>query len=85
MPTAQFRRSAPAVVHFPKATSVTVFPDTVQTPGVVDAKLTGRAELAVALTANGAVPSGWFANAPNVMVWWALATWKLWFTGVAAA
>jgi hypothetical protein len=35
-----------------------VEPDTVQTDGVVDAKLTGKPELAVALTMNGALPNG---------------------------
>jgi len=44
----------------PMATSVTVEPDTEQTPGEAEAKLTARPEDAVALTANGAVPNGWF-------------------------
>jgi hypothetical protein len=44
------------MAHVPLATSVTVFPDTVQTHGVFDAMLTGRPELAVALTVNGAAP-----------------------------
>jgi hypothetical protein len=52
----------------PTAITLTVAPETVQTEGVVDAKLTGKPELADALTANGAAPSVWFANAPNVIV-----------------
>jgi hypothetical protein len=44
------------MVQVPTATSVTVEPDTVQTGDVVEAKLTARPELAVALTVNGAVP-----------------------------
>jgi hypothetical protein len=44
------------MVHFPLATSATVLSETVQTHGVVDAKLTGRPELAVALAVKGAPP-----------------------------
>ena len=44
------------MLHVPAAISVTVVPDTVQTAGVVDAKVTGRPELAVALVVNGAAP-----------------------------
>jgi hypothetical protein len=72
------------MVQAPTATSVTVFPATVQTVKVVDAKLTGKPEEAVALTVNGAVPNTRFASAPKVMVWVACVTWKLWLTGVAA-
>ena len=71
--------------HVPTATSVTVAPEIVQTPVVVDAKLTGRPELAVALIANGGVPKGWLENAPKVMVWLPIVTLKLWLTGEAAA
>ena len=46
------------IVQVPAAASVTVDPATVQTVGVVDAKLTERPEVAVALTAKGAVPNG---------------------------
>jgi hypothetical protein len=73
------------MVQGPAATSVTVAPDTVQTDGVVEAKLTAKPEDAVAPTVNGAVPKGWFESAPKVMVWPPGVTWKLWFTGVAAA
>ncbi len=40
------------MVHVPTETRVTVEPETVQTLMVVDAKLTARPELAVALTVN---------------------------------
>ena len=72
------------MVHVPVATNVTVFPETVHTGVVKDAKVTVKPELALALTVNGGVASGWFDRAPNVIVWAALVTWKLRFTGVAA-
>src|ERR1039457_1046801 len=74
------------IVQVPTETSVTVAPDTVQTDVVCELKLTGKPELALALTANGAVPKTWFERAPKVMVWLPPGvTWKPWFTGVAAA
>jgi hypothetical protein len=73
------------MVQAPAATSVTVTPDTVQTGVVVEAKATARPEEAVALTVNGAEPYARLESAPKVMVWLACVTWKLWFTGVAAA
>ena len=73
------------MVQVPVATRVTVVPDTVQTAGVVEAKLTVRPEVAVALTVNGGVPKCWFGKAAKVMVWLAWVTWKLCVTGVAAA
>src|SRR5438445_4147884 len=73
------------MVQVPTATSVTVEPDTVQTEVVCELKLTGKPELAVALTVNGALPNNRFASAPKVMVWLACVTWKLWLTGIAAA
>ena len=73
------------IEHVPTATSVTVAPEIAQTPLVMDAKLTGIAELADALIANGAVPKGWFESAPKAMVWLPIVTLKLWLTGVAAA
>jgi len=73
------------MVQMPAATSVTVEPDTVQTAGVVEPKLTVKPEDAVALTAKGAVPNGWFESVPKAMVWLPFVTWKLWFTAVAAA
>ena len=57
------------MVQVPRATSVTTAPETEQTDIVVEAKLTGRPDVAVAFTANGAVPKGWFERAPNPMVW----------------
>jgi hypothetical protein len=41
------------IEQLPTATSVIVFPATVQTAGVVDAKLTGSPELAVAVSVMG--------------------------------
>ena len=52
----------------PPATIVTVLPATVQTEVVVEAKLTARPELAVALTANGDTPKLTSLGAPNAMV-----------------
>ena len=73
------------IVHVPAETRVTVAADTVQTPEVVEAKLTARPEEAVAPTANGAVPNGWLESAAKEMVWLAGITWKLCTTGDAAA
>jgi hypothetical protein len=56
-------------VQRPTASSVTVFPETVQTGVVPDANLTGRPDVAVAVTENGAVPNGWFGKDANVIVW----------------
>src|SRR5437867_12034842 len=64
------------MVQVPTATSVTVEPDTVQTEVVCELKLTGKPELAFALTVNGALPNTRFASAPKVMVWLACVTWK---------
>jgi hypothetical protein len=63
-----------AIEHVPTATIVTVLPDTVQTDAVVEVKLTGKPELAVAVMANGATPSVTLPNAANVI---ACASWKL--------
>lgn len=73
------------MVQVPVATSVTVAPDTVQTVVVVEAKLTARPDEAIALTLNGDAPSERLGRAPKVMVWFPRVTWKLWFTGAAAA
>ncbi len=43
-------------MQVPTASKLAVLPETVQTDGVVEAKLTGRLEDAVALSGNGAVP-----------------------------
>jgi uncharacterized NAD-dependent epimerase/dehydratase family protein len=46
-------------MHVPAVSSVTVVPETVQTEGVVEAKLTGRLEVAVALSIKEPVESGY--------------------------
>ena len=46
------------MVHVPAEIRFTVDPATVQTAGVVEAKVIGSPELAVALTLNEAVPKG---------------------------
>jgi hypothetical protein len=47
---------------------LTMAPATVQTPVVVDAKLTARPELAVAVTVNGEAPNTTPETGPNVIV-----------------
>ena len=74
--------------QLPALTSVTVVPLTVQTLGVVDAKDTARAELAVAHMAGGATPPLVLAGLAKVMVCadsGAAATVKVWLTAAAAA
>lgn len=56
-------------MQVPTPTSVKVVPLTVQTAGVVDAKVTARPELAVALKAAGAKPKVCPAGAAKVMLW----------------
>jgi hypothetical protein len=80
-----FPACAAWMVQLPTATSVTVAPDTVHTPVVVDEKLTASPDDALPLTPNGALPNARFESAPKLMVWLPGVTWKLWFTGVAAA
>ncbi len=65
------------IVQVPVVTRWTVEPLTVQTPVVVELKLTARPELAVALTLKSAAPSCLSARAPKVIVWLALVTLKL--------
>ncbi|MDH4050271.1 MAG: hypothetical protein OEU93_01750 [Rubrivivax sp.] len=75
-------------MQLPADTSVSVVPLTVQTADVVDAKLTGRPELAEATRAGGAVPSVWLPGEAKVMVCGSspgAETVKLRVTGVAAA
>jgi hypothetical protein len=50
------------------ATIVTVLPETVQTEGVAEAKLTRSPELAVASTVKGATPKATLLSAPNAML-----------------
>ena len=76
------------MVQVPAASSVTCVPLTAQTAGVMETKLTGRLEVAVALIVNGAAPSVWFGSAPKAIVCAvraAAVTVKLWLTGGAAA
>src|SRR5579862_563767 len=54
--------------HRPPFTSVTVLPATVQIVVVVEAKLTGSPDVAVAETVNGGVLTGTLGSAANVMV-----------------
>ena len=56
-------------VQVPATTSASVLPLTVQTAGVVDAKLTASPELAVADSGAGAVPRVWVAGEVKVMLW----------------
>jgi hypothetical protein len=71
------------IEQVPAATRVTDAPATVQTAVVVDAKLTGNPELAVALSV-AVEPTDPLPGAANVMVWVAWLTAKLWVTGTAA-
>ncbi len=54
--------------HVPAPIIVTVLPDIVHTTGVVEAKLIGSPELAVADSKNGAVPAGTLFSVANVIV-----------------
>jgi hypothetical protein len=73
------------IEHPPPATIVTVFPETVQTEVVVEAKPTARPELAVAAAVKGDTPYVTPLNAPKLTVCDAGLTVKLCVTGVAAA
>jgi len=57
-----------SMMQVPATTRVNVLPLTVQMLGVVDAKLTGRPELAVAVSTGGAVPRVWLPGELKVMV-----------------
>src|SRR5450432_3282066 len=56
------------IVHVPTASGVTVEPLTVQMFAVVEAKLTGSPELAVAATSNGGAPANTLGKGPKVIV-----------------
>jgi hypothetical protein len=71
-------------VQVPTATKVTVDVDIVQIVEVCELKLTGKPEVAVAATANGAAAKVLLDNAPKLIVWEAFVTLKLSLTGVAA-
>lgn len=73
-----------AIRQLPTTISDAVVPDTVQTLGVEDVKLTGRPEVAVAVRAT-VFPICCVGIVPKVMVWEAKSTAKLWETGAAAA
>ena len=71
-------------MQVPEVSMVAVVPETEQSIGVVDVKLTTKPELAVAESVSG-VPTVCVAIAPKVMVCEAAFTVKLRETGVAAA
>ncbi len=60
------------IVQSPAPTIVTVVAATVQTPVVSEPNETGRPEVAVALTVNGALPKVFPPRAAKVIVWSAL-------------
>ena len=72
-------------VHVPPVSNVTSVPATVHTAGVVVVSVTGRADDAVAVTANGVCAVVRFAIGPNVIAWSTLLTAKLSSTASAAA
>jgi hypothetical protein len=74
------------IVQVPGVNSVTVVPETAQIEDVVDAKLTERLELAVALTVNVPADNGYdVVEGLKVMVWAVCVMVKDTGTGVAAA
>ena len=73
-----------AIEQVPGERTVTVFPETVQTGSVFDAKLTASPDVTVALTVIGGLPNTLFERGPKVMVWLAGVTLKFTTTGVAA-
>src|ERR1700731_832452 len=56
------------MMQVPPETSVSVAPETLQTVGVSEAKLTASPEFAVAVNANGVEPKGRFGSAPKLIV-----------------
>ena len=66
------------------ATRANADPEIVQTVGVAERKTTARPELAVAEIVSGAPPKVTALSVPNVIVWLAGFTIKLWLTAVAA-
>ena len=56
------------MLHLPVAMRVTVVPEMLHLPVVVDVKLTGRPDEAVALRVNVAVSNVWLDKVPKVMV-----------------
>ena len=64
---------------------ITVLADTVQTVAVVDVKVTGNPDDAVAAMVNGGAFASWAAGAAKVMVWVFLLMVKLLVMAVAVA
>lgn len=74
---------AALTVQVPAASKVSVLPVTVHTPDVLDEKVTGRPELAVAIKAAGAVPRVWLPGETNETVCVPATTVKVFETAVA--
>ena len=72
------------IPQVPPLSKVTVFAETVQTEGVVEAKMTGKPDEAVALRVNGAEPKVEAGRAEKVMVCASALTVKLCCTCGAA-
>ena len=72
------------MVQVPTATRVTVVPVILQMEAVVEVKVTGSPEDAVAVGVKGALPSARLARLPNAMVWLPGVTVKLRLTAGAA-
>lgn len=70
------------MVQLPKAIKEAMLPETVQTLAGEDAKLTGKPELAEALSVS-VVPAVWFGMGLNVMVCGIPLTANVWATGAA--
>ena len=72
------------MVQVPADTSVTELPETVQTPVVVEVKVTVRPEVAVAVSVTGPAVSGVSGGWVKLIVWDPLPTAKLcWSWGAA--
>jgi hypothetical protein len=67
------------IEQVPNPATVTMFPDTVQTGGVAEAKAIVKRALAVALRGNGATPNVTLVKGPNAMVGIRVAR-KPWFS-----
>ena len=73
------------IPQVPPLSKVTVFAETVQTEGVVEAKMTGKPDEALALKLNGAEPKVTAGRAEKAMVCASPLTVKLCWTCGAAA
>jgi hypothetical protein len=56
------------MVQVPSATSAAVVPETVHTDVVLEVNVTGKFELAVALTVIGEADKSWLGNAAKLIV-----------------